>query len=56
MLNNDQTTSAHESSNPKMVHVADNGTLNVNAGYASAKDPGAAAQRAMNILVLLEMG
>ncbi len=55
-LNKDQMNSTHDSSNPAMAHVADNATLNVNAGYAKAKAPGAATQRAMNILVLVEIG
>src|SRR5260370_32735218 len=55
-FSNDQMNRTHESNRPAMAHAADSGTLNVNAGYASPKKPGAATERAMNLFVLRGIG
>jgi hypothetical protein len=55
-LSKDHRKSIQERSSPALMHVADSGTLKVNAGYVRASEPGAATQRAMNSLVLLGIG
>src|SRR6266851_6045975 len=55
-FSNDQMNRTHESNSPAMAHAADSGTLNVNAGYACRKKPGAATESSMNLLALRGIG